>query len=416
VAIVGFAADQNDWHVVVRLVRLVEPVLLIAERWEACSNALEQGLHAASQVGDTVAQAYFAHQQGTLAAAQQNLEDAGRLLEKALELRQRVGDEAGADVTRANMAVLGLVSAPPPPQGPFPGQRPRRRRGPVAAAAAGALALLVLLVLAVNAFGGSSGTTTASRTTSASGTTTPTGTTSASGTTSPTGTTSASGTTSPTGTTSASGTASSGGATTTSAGPKQTRPASPSPARVVFDPVNITPGSGSSSQSVTVTNHNEHSITINSIRTTDSQFSVPAGCRGELAAAASCTVAISFQPTSLGQQQGQLIVETAGTQATSVSLLGTGYVELIVTVDKGDNGTGTVTGGTGLISCPSKCQVIVQQPDQAHVTLEAIADSSGTDHSVFRGWRGDCSGTSATCDLSLTRDRQVDALFDFVVG
>jgi hypothetical protein len=99
-----------------------------------------------------------------------------------------------------------------------------------------------------------------------------------------------------------------------------------------------------------------------------------------------------------------------------VSLLGTGYVELIVTVDKGDNGTGTVTGGTGLISCPSKCQVIVQQPDQAHVTLEAIADSSGTDHSVFRGWRGDCSGTSATCDLSLTRDRQVDALFDFVVG
>jgi HYR domain/HYDIN/CFA65/VesB-like, Ig-like domain len=142
-AVIGFATERGDWPTVVRLVRVAEPILTLAGRWEACRHALDMGLQAATAIGDRAGEALFSHQQGTLALCQDQLDTAQRLLEHALDLREQLGDYDGAAVTRHN---LQLLQPPPPPPPPRP--RPRRLRR-VTIVAAGVLAILVLIVARV---------------------------------------------------------------------------------------------------------------------------------------------------------------------------------------------------------------------------------------------------------------------------
>jgi HYR domain/HYDIN/CFA65/VesB-like, Ig-like domain len=140
-AVIGFAAERGDWPTVVRLVRVAEPILMLAGRWEACRHALDLGLQGATAIGDRAAEALFSHQQGTLALCQDRLDAAQRLLEHALDLREQLGDHDGAAVTRHN---LQLLQPPPPP--PPPRRRPRRLSR-LAIVGAGVLAILVLIVV-----------------------------------------------------------------------------------------------------------------------------------------------------------------------------------------------------------------------------------------------------------------------------
>jgi hypothetical protein len=142
VAIVGFAAERCDWPAVVRVVRVVEPILTLAGRWEASRRALELGLQAARATGDQAAEALFSHQQGALALCRDELTAAKRLLERALELRERYGDHEGAAVTRHNLQLL----QPPPPPPPRDDARHRWRK--IALAVGGVLAVLVGVVTA----------------------------------------------------------------------------------------------------------------------------------------------------------------------------------------------------------------------------------------------------------------------------
>jgi hypothetical protein len=119
----GFAAERAEWPAVVRLVRVLEPVLTLAGRWEASREALEQGLTAAREVGDRAAEALFSHQLGTLELSVDGLEQARAHLEHALRLRERLGDRAGAAVSSHNLGLL--LPAVPPLDRPEP--RPRRR-------------------------------------------------------------------------------------------------------------------------------------------------------------------------------------------------------------------------------------------------------------------------------------------------
>lgn len=127
-AVIGFAAERGDWPAVVRLVRVVEPILTLAGRWEACRHALDLGLQAAKATGDRAAEAFLAHQQGTLALCQDQLDAGKRLLEHALELREQLGDRDGAAVTRHNLQLLQPPEPPPDGDGhPPPPNRIRKR-------------------------------------------------------------------------------------------------------------------------------------------------------------------------------------------------------------------------------------------------------------------------------------------------
>jgi hypothetical protein len=104
-----FAAERGDWASALRLAQAAERVLFLAGRWEAWHHALGQGLDAARASADQAAEAFFVHQQGTLALGLDRLEDAYRLLQEALTLREQIGDAEGADVTRHNLRLLGVA-------------------------------------------------------------------------------------------------------------------------------------------------------------------------------------------------------------------------------------------------------------------------------------------------------------------
>jgi hypothetical protein len=138
-SVIEYAADQGDWETVASLAKAAEAVLFLAGRWEAWKHVLRRGLDAAKAIGDSAAEAFFCHQLGSLAFCQDQLDDALRLLEHALDLREQLGDQDGVERTRHN---LRLLQAPaPPPRGTRTRTRPRRRRLPVLAGAVGALVL-----------------------------------------------------------------------------------------------------------------------------------------------------------------------------------------------------------------------------------------------------------------------------------
>jgi hypothetical protein len=112
---IGYAAEHGQLPAVVRLVKVLEPILTLAGRWEAARDVLEQGLVAARQLGDQPAEAWFSHQLGTLEVSLDQLAQGQAHLEEALRLRERLQDRAGAALSRHNLEVL----APPPlPYGP----------------------------------------------------------------------------------------------------------------------------------------------------------------------------------------------------------------------------------------------------------------------------------------------------------
>jgi hypothetical protein len=118
-----FAVERGEWTAVLQLAQAAERVLFLSGRWEAWHDTLGRGLDAARASADKAAEAFFVHQQGTLAFCQDQLEDAYQLLGQALTLREQIG---GADVTRHN---LRLLTMPEPPSAHRSGGPHRIARG-----------------------------------------------------------------------------------------------------------------------------------------------------------------------------------------------------------------------------------------------------------------------------------------------
>ena len=150
-AMLEYATGRGEWTTVARLARAAEAILFVAGRWEAWHHTLSRGLHAARAIGDRAAEAFFAHQHGTLAFCQDQLDDAFRLLQHALILREQMGDWEGAEVTRHNLQLL----APPQPP-PAPRLRVRRRILVTLATLLGALALVAVAIAGATLAGRSS--------------------------------------------------------------------------------------------------------------------------------------------------------------------------------------------------------------------------------------------------------------------
>ncbi len=105
------ATSVGRWNDVVRLGRAIEPWLAIGNRWDAWGQVLSALGEGARNTGDPVLEAYCHHQFGTRALALGDSEAAVPELERAREMRERLGDRAGAEVSRHN---LELVRTPTP--------------------------------------------------------------------------------------------------------------------------------------------------------------------------------------------------------------------------------------------------------------------------------------------------------------
>ena len=80
-------------------------------------------------------------------------------------------------------------------------------------------------------------------------------------------------------------------------------------------------------------------------------------------------------------------------------------VDFSVTVNPAGTGDGIITGMPD-INCPPTCDETV--PDNTDVTLNATANAG----SRFVSWGGPCSGSDATCSVSVTSDVTVGANFN----
>lgn len=77
----------------------------------------------------------------------------------------------------------------------------------------------------------------------------------------------------------------------------------------------------------------------------------------------------------------------------------------MLTVSEAGTGSGTVATADGAIACPPTCSHFYGSP--APVTITA-APAAG---STFSGWSGACSGSAATCTLSMTTNQSATATF-----
>jgi uncharacterized repeat protein (TIGR02543 family) len=77
-----------------------------------------------------------------------------------------------------------------------------------------------------------------------------------------------------------------------------------------------------------------------------------------------------------------------------------------LTATTAGGGTGTVTSEDNRIACPGDCSE--PYPVGTQVTLTAAATGTST----FSGWSGACSGTTPTCSVTMTADRQATATFN----
>lgn len=145
-ALASWAAQEQRWDDVVRLVRDADPVLAMARRWDARDQLVRQALAAARAAADRAAEAWCHHQLGTRALWLGELAAARSELTAALDLRRSLGDVQGAEVTQFHLDQLAGPPPPAPPS-PTPAAPPPtgRRRIPLVIAVVAGFALLVLV-------------------------------------------------------------------------------------------------------------------------------------------------------------------------------------------------------------------------------------------------------------------------------
>lgn len=111
--VLEWAVGAGRWAEVLQLVKAVEGALALGKRWGLWAQVLQWGLYAARSLSDTAAQAWVLHQLGSRALCLDDVSTARDLLTQALQIRESLGDEVGAAITRHN---LNFLLSPPLPQ------------------------------------------------------------------------------------------------------------------------------------------------------------------------------------------------------------------------------------------------------------------------------------------------------------
>jgi hypothetical protein len=132
----------------------------------------------------------------------------------------------------------------------------------------------------------------------------------------------------------------------------------------------VATGSSSTSQAVTVTNSGSSAASVTALATTG-DFSQTNNCGSSIAAGSSCTVNVTFRPTTAGSRTGNLTVTAAGVTNT-VSLSGTGVAPgpILSPNPSSLSFPGTVVGG----SSPTQT-VTVTNSGTTSATVSAVSAS-----------------------------------------
>jgi hypothetical protein len=97
---------------VMRITKSLEFTLVLNARWESWANTLRLAAQSAIDAKDKAALGWVRHQNGTKALCDGNLPEARESFEQALQIREALGDKAGADVTRHNLNFVAPPTIP----------------------------------------------------------------------------------------------------------------------------------------------------------------------------------------------------------------------------------------------------------------------------------------------------------------
>jgi hypothetical protein len=103
----ALGAEREHWTEVLALSLAAERGLFVSAAWSSCRRVLEAGLRAADAVADQSARAYLLHQLGSRSMCLGDRAGAEAQLTEALDIRRRLGEKQGAELTRHNLEQLG---------------------------------------------------------------------------------------------------------------------------------------------------------------------------------------------------------------------------------------------------------------------------------------------------------------------
>ncbi|MGH9226507.1 MAG: IPT/TIG domain-containing protein, partial [Acidimicrobiales bacterium] len=109
----------------VDLARALEGRLALSGRWGSWKRVLQAAVAASVLLGDEQAHAWALHALGSGAMALEEYGTASTLLHQALQVREAIGDTAGAAASRANLDVLRTLTGAPPPSPAEPPEPPK---------------------------------------------------------------------------------------------------------------------------------------------------------------------------------------------------------------------------------------------------------------------------------------------------
>jgi FtsP/CotA-like multicopper oxidase with cupredoxin domain len=176
--------------------------------------------------------------------------------------------------------------------------------------------------------------------------------------------------------------------------PGQLPAASVRPASLDFG--NQTAGTTSAAQTVTLANPGTAPLTIVGFSIAGAEFAQTNTCASPLAAGASCSIGVTFTPTSLGARTSTLTIDVgAPATAQTVALNGTGTAALNVS-------TASLAFGAQLVGTSSAARSLTLQNDSASPITGVAPSISGTDFTFTHDCGTLTSGARCTIDVQFT--------------
>ena len=102
----ALGAEREHWTEVLALSLAAQRGLFVAAAWSSCRRVLEAGLRATDAVADQSARAYLLHQLGSRSMCLGDRAGAEAQLTEALDIRRRLGERQGAELTCHNLEQL----------------------------------------------------------------------------------------------------------------------------------------------------------------------------------------------------------------------------------------------------------------------------------------------------------------------
>jgi hypothetical protein len=110
--LLGWAVATGQWANVAALGRAIDPYLTLSGHWDAWHKTLKSTQEAADAMKDLALQGWVLHQLGTYEIGIGNLSAAQKLLEQAISIRKKLGDQAGVAYSQQNLQVIAPAVPP----------------------------------------------------------------------------------------------------------------------------------------------------------------------------------------------------------------------------------------------------------------------------------------------------------------